>query len=63
MEPHIYWSSAAVPTVMGWGNLMYGEMETSLVMENVDRSDVTLPASSSSSCDPPPPCEDVMVLR
>ena len=40
-------------TVMGVGYLMYGLMETSLDMEKVERSDVTL-ALSSSLYDPPP---------
>ena len=38
---------------MGVGYLMYGLMETSLDMEKVERSDVTL-ALSSSLYDPPP---------
>ena len=38
---------------MGVGYLMYGLMETSLDMEKVERSDVTL-ALSSSLYNPPP---------
>ena len=40
-------------TVMGAGYLMYGLIETSLEIEKVERSDVTL-ALSSSLYDPPP---------